>query len=197
MPQDQNRKRKPFLSKLLSHGHEGPWSYQSTAARETATSSKDQSLLQQSLTPTVFRRIKRLALWMTILMMFSYRYWTGRAQFPLVCNLFGLRCPAWPIHGSVAVGFESVLDAFKANFEEGSEVGASFSAFIGDKLVVDLYGGYHDTQYTKPYDKDSLQFVFSSSKFLVSDPRGIVTCLILTRCCFLIECRKALLLHTW
>ncbi|KAL2918266.1 hypothetical protein HK105_202193 [Polyrhizophydium stewartii] len=96
--------------------------------------------------------------------MVAYRYWTGRTQFPLACNLFGLRCPAWPVSGAIADGFDPVLDAFKANFEDGNEVGASFTAYIGDSLVVDIYGGFHNKRYSRPYDQSSLQLVFSSSK---------------------------------
>eukprot|EP00842_Homolaphlyctis_polyrhiza_P006406 jgi/Hompol1/6767/HPOL_002371-RA len=96
--------------------------------------------------------------------MLSYRYWTGRLHFPLVCNIVGLRCPVWPISGNIADGFQGVLDAFKANFEDGSEVGASFAAFIGEKPVVELYGGFHNKQYSRPYDESSLQLIFSSSK---------------------------------
>ncbi|EGF82083.1 hypothetical protein BATDEDRAFT_18969 [Batrachochytrium dendrobatidis JAM81] len=115
---------------------------------------------------TFRRRIRRLAVWIAILVMISYKFWTGRTHFPLTCNLFSLRCPSWPISGEIADGFDNVLDAFKANFEEGNEVGASFAAYVGDTPVVELYGGYHNKRYSKPYDKDSLQLVFSSSKFV-------------------------------
>lgn len=91
----------------------------------------------------------------------------GRIRFPLTCNLLGLRCPSWPVTGHVEDGFEPVVETFKSNFEDGLEVGASFAAFVGDRLVVELYGGYHDIRYNRQYDESALQLVFSSSKFVV------------------------------
>ncbi|KAI8928654.1 beta-lactamase/transpeptidase-like protein [Entophlyctis helioformis] len=137
------------------------------ADRRTSKASK-RRLLLQAFSPILHRRIKRIAVWIAILGMIAYRYWTGRTQFPLACNLFGLRCPEWPISGTIADGFEGLVDAFKANFEEGNEVGASFSAYVGESMVAELYGGYHNKRYSRPYDQDSLQLVFSSSKFMES-----------------------------
>jgi len=45
------------------------------------------------------------------------------------------------IHGTVAPGFESVRDAFAANWAEHGEVGASVCATVGGETVVDLWGG--------------------------------------------------------
>ncbi|KAH6567839.1 hypothetical protein BASA62_005800 [Batrachochytrium salamandrivorans] len=132
--------------------------------KDTASLTPAAHRLSAAFTSTFHRRTRRLAVWMAIVLMMSYRFWTGRTHFPLTCNLFSLRCPAWPIAGEIADGFDTVLDAFKTNFAEGNEVGASFMAYIGDTPVVELYGGYHNKRYSKPYDQDSLQLVFSSSK---------------------------------
>ena len=54
---------------------------------------------------------------------------TGKTRFPLLCNLFELQCPRWGVSGLVSEGYEPVLEAFKKNFEEGLELGASFTAY--------------------------------------------------------------------
>ena len=79
------------------------------------------------------------------------------------------------IDGTVAKGFESVRDAFVANFERdpdpmmmmlggGKEIGAAVSVFYLGEKVVDLWGGVADTRTGRPYAADTLQLVFSSSK---------------------------------
>ncbi|KAI8851648.1 beta-lactamase/transpeptidase-like protein [Chytridium lagenaria] len=97
--------------------------------------------------------------------------WTGKTRVPMTCNLVNVGCPSWPVGGTVSEGFEEVLRAFKRNFDEGTEVGAGFAAYVGEEKVVDLYGGYTDHQLSKPYSSDTLQTVFSSSKVV----EGLVT----------------------
>ena len=48
------------------------------------------------------------------------------------------------ITGFIAAGFEPVREAFEQNFADGLEQGASFAAYLGDELVVDLRGGFAD-----------------------------------------------------
>jgi CubicO group peptidase (beta-lactamase class C family) len=68
------------------------------------------------------------------------------------------------IEGQVEPGFEAVRDAFTHNFDVGREIGASFCVHVGGRKVVDLHGGTFDREGTRPYDGDSLQLVFSSTK---------------------------------
>ncbi len=68
------------------------------------------------------------------------------------------------IEGFVEKGFEPVFSAFKSNFDNNDEIGAAVSIFIESKCVVDLWGGIADTRSNKPWTKDSLQLVFSSTK---------------------------------
>ncbi|KAI8807884.1 beta-lactamase/transpeptidase-like protein [Cladochytrium replicatum] len=110
------------------------------------------------------RVFRRAIVWLALLAAANYRYWIGRPHYPLICNLVSLRCPDWPIAGFVAPGYESVLEAFRENFKEGLEVGASFSAYVDNQPVVEIYGGYHDRNYKRLYDENTLQLVFSSSK---------------------------------
>ncbi len=68
------------------------------------------------------------------------------------------------IGGHVEPGFEGVRDAFARNFEAGREVGAAFCLHVGGRPMVDLFGGTFDQQGDRPYDRDTLQLVFSSTK---------------------------------
>ena len=67
------------------------------------------------------------------------------------------------VGGHVEPGFEGVRDAFANNFEEHGEVGATYAFYVDGTQVVDLWGGERpDTGV--PYDGDTLQIVFSSTK---------------------------------
>ncbi|KXS19709.1 beta-lactamase/transpeptidase-like protein [Gonapodya prolifera JEL478] len=68
------------------------------------------------------------------------------------------------ISGWVAPGFESVRDAFEANFRQGLELGASFVAYYKGQKVVDLTGGWADATKTRQYDSNTIHIVHSSGK---------------------------------
>jgi CubicO group peptidase (beta-lactamase class C family) len=68
------------------------------------------------------------------------------------------------INGRVEPGWEKVRDAFAANFDEYSEVGASFCLYHQGRPVVDLAGGWVDGEAGTPYTHQSLQNVFSTTK---------------------------------
>ena len=68
------------------------------------------------------------------------------------------------IGGSVAAGWESVREVFANNFGTTEEVGAGVAVYHRGAKVVDLHGGTFDVAGTKPYDADTLQLVFSTTK---------------------------------
>jgi CubicO group peptidase (beta-lactamase class C family) len=68
------------------------------------------------------------------------------------------------IGGSVEPGFEGVRDAFVRNFEEHGDIGAGVAVHVEGRKVVDLWGGVRDTDSGAPYDEDTLQLVFSTTK---------------------------------
>ena len=68
------------------------------------------------------------------------------------------------IDGWTAPGFEGVRTAFEKNFAEGLEVGAAFAAYHRGELVADLWGGIADPQTGKPWERDTLILVFSTTK---------------------------------
>lgn len=48
------------------------------------------------------------------------------------------------IHGHCDKKFAAVKEAFRKNFEDDLELGASFAATIDGKFMVDIWGGYTD-----------------------------------------------------
>ena len=67
------------------------------------------------------------------------------------------------VHGQVAKGFEPIRDAFASNIEQ-HEVGAAVCVYKHGTKVVDLWGGSFDAAGTAPYNSDTLQLVFSTTK---------------------------------
>lgn len=68
------------------------------------------------------------------------------------------------VGGVVAAGFEPVRDAFEANFELHGEVGAACCVHVRGRRVVDLWGGVTTPGGSQPYDADTLQMVWSTTK---------------------------------
>jgi CubicO group peptidase (beta-lactamase class C family) len=68
------------------------------------------------------------------------------------------------IDGWTAPGFEDVRVAFEKNFAEGLEVGAAFSAYHRGRLVVDVWGGIADPATQRPWERDSMILVYSTTK---------------------------------
>lgn len=66
--------------------------------------------------------------------------------------------------GWVAPGFEGVRAAFEANFANGSEVGAAFSAYHRGQKVADLWGGVADQATGATWEEDTVIVVFSTTK---------------------------------
>jgi CubicO group peptidase (beta-lactamase class C family) len=67
------------------------------------------------------------------------------------------------VGGFVEPGFEGVRDAFANNFVEHDERGAGYAFYVDGAKVVDIWGGTR-TDTGAPYDADTLQVVFSSTK---------------------------------
>ncbi|HLI79584.1 MAG TPA: serine hydrolase domain-containing protein [Candidatus Binataceae bacterium] len=75
---------------------------------------------------------------------------------------------AIPIEGACDRNFGIVKEAFADNFEMTNEVGASVAIYVDGKLVVDLWGGYADKARTKPWTRDTLVNVYSTTKGLAA-----------------------------
>lgn len=75
---------------------------------------------------------------------------------------------AYTIHGHVSKGYESVYAQFEKNFADGKEENAQLCAYVGEELVVDLWGSVSKSNTTPNFNADSLTNVFSSTKSLTA-----------------------------
>ncbi len=68
------------------------------------------------------------------------------------------------IFGQVDARFNRVREAFAANFATRGELGAAVAVTVGGRIVVDLWGGVADKHTARPWTRDTLTMVFSSTK---------------------------------
>jgi CubicO group peptidase (beta-lactamase class C family) len=60
--------------------------------------------------------------------------------------------------------FQAVKDAFAQNFADFGEVGASVAVMVNGQMVVDLWAGHADAALTRPWQRDTIANVFSTTK---------------------------------
>jgi len=77
------------------------------------------------------------------------------------------------IEGFVARGYEDVVVALQDNFAARGETGASFTAMVHGRLVVDVWGGVVDDT-GRPWERDTVACIFSGSKGLVATCMAIL-----------------------
>ncbi len=70
--------------------------------------------------------------------------------------------------GFVHDKFAAVREAFEANLASGADVGASFCATLEGETVVDLWGGHADAAKTRPWVKDTIVNVYSTTKTMTA-----------------------------
>jgi CubicO group peptidase (beta-lactamase class C family) len=75
---------------------------------------------------------------------------------------------ATTIEGACDPKFACVKEAFADNFSRGQEVGAAVAVVIDGKLVIDLWGGHADARRTRPWARDTLVNVYSTTKGLTA-----------------------------
>lgn len=68
------------------------------------------------------------------------------------------------IGGLVDPAFAPVGEAFARTFQEEGELGASVCVFQDGRKVVDLWGGHADAARSRPWDRDTLVNVWSTTK---------------------------------
>ena len=72
------------------------------------------------------------------------------------------------IEGTCDARFARVREAFGANFLSYRETGASVALALDGRLVVDLWGGWADKARTRPWTRDTIVNVFSTTKGLTA-----------------------------
>ena len=68
------------------------------------------------------------------------------------------------IHGYCDDRFATVRDAFEANFADYDELGAAVTVLVDGKPVADLWGGWADRARTRPWERDTVVNVWSTTK---------------------------------
>jgi CubicO group peptidase (beta-lactamase class C family) len=81
---------------------------------------------------------------------------------------FSVAVPPDLIGGGVDAGYGKVADAFRANFTERGEIGASVAVYRDGVKVVDLWGGYRDGLTKSPWAPDTIANMFSTTKGIAS-----------------------------
>ncbi|KAL4217674.1 hypothetical protein ACF0H5_022416 [Mactra antiquata] len=81
-------------------------------------------------------------------------------------NLQSWLTPRLPvvIDGYFHPAFKRVFDKFKSNLESGLEKGAGLAVYHRGVLVVDIWGGYADLEARRPWEKDTMNIGFSTTK---------------------------------
>ena len=72
------------------------------------------------------------------------------------------------IQGECEPRFSAVKKAFAENFEKRGEVGASVAITLDGKPVVDLWAGHADKAKTRPWTRDTVANVYSTTKGLTA-----------------------------
>ena len=68
------------------------------------------------------------------------------------------------VEGTCDPEFNRVKDVFVENFEKRNEVGAACAIVLDGKSVVDIWAGHADKAKTKPWTRDTLVNVYSTTK---------------------------------
>ena len=72
------------------------------------------------------------------------------------------------IEGTCDPRFKRVKEVFAESFANGIEVGAAVAATLDGKPIIDLWGGYADKAKSKPWTRDTLVNVYSTTKGLAA-----------------------------
>jgi CubicO group peptidase (beta-lactamase class C family) len=68
------------------------------------------------------------------------------------------------IQGTCDARFQSVKDAFAQNFADFGEVGAAIAVVVDGRTVVDLWAGHADAALKRPWQRDTIANVYSTTK---------------------------------
>ncbi|HWA63476.1 MAG TPA: serine hydrolase domain-containing protein [Caulobacteraceae bacterium] len=72
------------------------------------------------------------------------------------------------VRGFTRDRFAGVKSAFEANLAGGADLGASFAATHEGETVVDIWGGWADEAKTRPWEKDTIVNVYSTTKTMTA-----------------------------
>jgi CubicO group peptidase (beta-lactamase class C family) len=68
------------------------------------------------------------------------------------------------LHGECDARFKRVREVFESGFASGAELGAGLCIYREGRVVVDLWGGFADEAQRRPWRRDTLANVYSTTK---------------------------------
>ncbi|MBL8551894.1 MAG: beta-lactamase family protein [Hyphomonadaceae bacterium] len=71
---------------------------------------------------------------------------------------------AGKIRGVCPKRFERIRDALQYNLDSGDDIGGSVAVFIDGEPAVDIWGGYFDDTFERPWDRDTIITTHSITK---------------------------------
>ncbi len=72
------------------------------------------------------------------------------------------------IQGSCDDRFDAVRRELQQNVDSGEELGASIVLDLDGEIAIDLWGGYADSDRTRPWERDTITNVWSTTKTVTS-----------------------------
>ena len=76
--------------------------------------------------------------------------------------------PDGEVHGVADDKFAAVREQFEKNLSDGTDIGASFCVTRDGETVIDLWGGWADEERTRPWEKDTIVNVYSTTKTMTA-----------------------------
>ncbi|HEX3566488.1 MAG TPA: serine hydrolase domain-containing protein [Acidimicrobiales bacterium] len=68
------------------------------------------------------------------------------------------------VHGTCDSSFEGVREALANSLDAGTDVGASVAVLVEGQPVVDIWGGFVDEAHSRPWERDTITNVWSTTK---------------------------------
>ncbi len=81
----------------------------------------------------------------------------------------------YAVQGTVAGGFEPVVEAFARNFRFDEDEGAACTAYVDGQLVAELWGGWRDRARRQAWCRDTLVCTMSAGKAVVATAVALLT----------------------
>ncbi|RIJ25807.1 class A beta-lactamase-related serine hydrolase [Henriciella barbarensis] len=72
------------------------------------------------------------------------------------------------VHGKADEKFAAVREQFEKNLSSGADIGASFCVTKDGETIIDLWGGHADPEKTRPWEKDTIVNVYSTTKTMTA-----------------------------
>ena len=72
------------------------------------------------------------------------------------------------VHGDCDERFAAVRQALADNLASGADLGASVAVYVDGEPVVDIWGGWADSARTRPWERDTILNVWSTTKTMTA-----------------------------